>query len=187
MSESVVEAAALRWFEDLGYDILHGPEMPLASRPPSASDYAEVILEGRLGSALARLNPNLAESAIDEAARKVMRTETPSLVENNRRFHKLLTDGIDVEYRQPDGSIAGDKVWLFDFNRPERNEWLAVNQFTVIENKRNRRPDLVVFINGLPLAVVRVEESRRRERHDPRGFQPVPDLQEGHPQPLHHE
>ncbi len=86
-----------------------------------------------------------------------MRTETPSLVENNRRFHKLLTDGIDVEYRQPDGSIAGDKVWLFDFNRPERNEWLAVNQFTVIENKRNRRPDLVVFINGLPLAVVELK------------------------------
>ena len=90
---------------------------------------------------------------------KVTRTETPSLVENNRRFHKLLTDGVDVEYRRPDGSIAGDKVWLIDFDSPERNDWLAVNQFTVVENKHNRRADIVVFVNGLPLAVIELKNA----------------------------
>jgi type I restriction enzyme R subunit len=157
ISELAVEDAALSWFEGLGYDILHGPD--IAPQEPAAerSDYAEVVLEGRLRSALSRLNPKVPEPALDEAARKVMRTETLNLVENNRRFHKLLTDGVDVEFRRPDGSIAGDKVWLFDFEQPERNTWLAVNQFTVIENKRNRRADLVVFVNGLPLAVIELK------------------------------
>ena len=95
-----------------------------------------------------------------EALRKVTRTETPSLIENNRRFHKLLVDGIDVEYRRPDGSIAGDKVWLFDFDQPERNDWLAVNQFTVIENKHEptgMTTSAVVFVNGLPLGLIELK------------------------------
>ena len=87
----------------------------------------------------------------------VTRTETPSLIENNRRFHKLLVDGVDIEYRRPDGSIAGDKVWLIDFDHPERNDWLAVNQFTVIENKAKRQPDVVLFVNGLPLGVIELK------------------------------
>jgi len=115
------------------------------------------VLANRLRSAFSLLNPNVPESALDEALRKVTRTETPSLVENNRRFHRLLTDGVDVEYRRADGSIAGDKVWLFDFAHPERNDWLVVNQFTVIESKHNRRADLVVFVNGIPLAVLELK------------------------------
>jgi type I restriction enzyme R subunit len=157
ISESTVAAAALTWFEGLGYEILHGPDIAPGEPAAERSDYSEVVLEGRLRTALARLNPSIPETAIDEAARKVMRSETSSLVENNRRFHKLLTDGIDVEYRRPDGSIAGDKVWLFDFDQPERNDWLVVDQFTVIENKHNRRPDLVVFLNGMPLAVIELK------------------------------
>ncbi len=90
---------------------------------------------------------------------KAVRTETPSLIENNRRSHKLLVDGVDVEYRRADGSIAGDKVWLIDFDRPERNDWLAVNQFTVIENKRNRRPGVVVFVNGIPPALLELKNA----------------------------
>src|SRR5262245_4223508 len=132
VSESLVESAALVWFGGMGYDVLHGPDIAPGEPAAERSDYAEVILEGRLRSALARLNSNVPEPARDEALRKVLRTETPSLIENNRRFHKLLTDGVDVEYRRKDGSIAGDKVWLFDFDHPERNEWLVVNQFTVI-------------------------------------------------------
>ena len=114
-------------------------------------------LKNRLHESLARLNPGIPKPALEDALRKVTRTETPSLVENNRRFHRLLTDGVDVEYRRADGSIAGDKVWLFDFARPERNDWLVVNQFTVIENQHNRRPDLVVFVNGIPLAVLELK------------------------------
>jgi type I restriction enzyme R subunit len=157
IAESTVEAAALSWFEGMGYEIMHGPEIAPGEPAAERSDYADAFLRGRIRSALARLNPNVPEPAVDEAARKVTRTETPSLVENNRRFHKLLTDGIDVEYRRPDGSIAGDKVWLFDFNQPDLNEWLAVNQFTVIENKHNRRADLVIFVNGLPLALIELK------------------------------
>jgi type I restriction enzyme R subunit len=95
--------------------------------------------------------------SVEEPLRKITRAETPSLVVNIRRFHGLITDGVDVEYRRPDGSIAGDKVWLFDFDHPERNDWLAVSQFTVIENKHNRRADLVVFVNGIPLAVLELK------------------------------
>src|SRR5271157_3229869 len=108
-------------------------------------------------SSLERFNLNVPEQAREEAFRKIIRTETPSLVENNRWFHRLLTDGVDVEYRRPDGSIAGDKVTLFDFAHPDRNEWIVVNQFTVIENRHNRRADLIVFVNGIPLAVLELK------------------------------
>jgi type I restriction enzyme R subunit len=156
-SESLLEATALAWFEGLGYRILNGPHIAPGEPAAERSEYTEPILEGRLRSALARLNPEIPEPALDEAARKVMRTETASLIVNNRRFHTLLTHGVDVEYRRTDGSIAGDKVWLFDFDRLDQNEWLVVDQFTVIENKHNRRADLVVFINGLPLAVIELK------------------------------
>ncbi len=157
IQEETVEDAAFQWFDLLGYDILHGPEIAPGEPSAARSDFSEVILGHRLQEALARLNPSVPEPALDEALRKVTRTETPSLVENNRRFHRLLTDGVDVEYRRPDGSIAGDKVWLFDLAHPERNDWLEVNQFTVIENKHNRRADLVVFVNGIPLAVLELK------------------------------
>ncbi|HKI16265.1 MAG TPA: HsdR family type I site-specific deoxyribonuclease, partial [Isosphaeraceae bacterium] len=157
ISESTVEDAALDWFEALGYTVLQGPEIAPGEPSAERSDIGEVVLGNRLRAALERLNTNVPESALDEALRRVTRTETPCLVENNRRFHRLLTDGVDVEYRRADGSIAGDKVWLFDFAHPERNDWLAVNQFTVIENNHNRRADLAVFINGIPLAVLELK------------------------------
>ena len=159
VSENVVEDAALAWLKELGYAVLHGPDIAPGEPDAERRTYADVVLAGRLQSSLALINPGVPASALDEALRKVARTETPSLVENNRRFHKLLTDGVDVEYRRPDGSIAGDKVWLIDFDHPERNDWLAVSQFTVVENKRNRRADIVVFVNGLPLAVVELKNA----------------------------
>ncbi|MGO8898993.1 MAG: type I restriction endonuclease subunit R, partial [Isosphaeraceae bacterium] len=157
VTESTVEDAALQWFEGMGYSILHGPGIAPGEPAAERTDFSEVVLANRLRSALSLLNPNVPEPARDEALRKVIRTDTPSLVENNRRFHRLLTDGVDVEYRRADGSIAGDKVWLFDFAHPERNDWLVVNQFTVFENQHNRRADLVVFVNGIPLAVLELK------------------------------
>ncbi|MGD0044000.1 MAG: type I restriction endonuclease subunit R, partial [Isosphaeraceae bacterium] len=157
IAESTVEDAALDWFEALGYSVLQGPEIAPGEPSAERSDFGEVVLGDRLRAALERFNPNVPEQAREEAFRKIIRTETPSLVENNRRFHRLLTDGVDVEYRRPDGSIAGDKVTLFDFAHPDRNEWIVVNQFTVIENRHNRRADLVVFVNGIPLAVLELK------------------------------
>jgi len=157
MSESVVEAAALGWFEELGYAALHGPDIARGETAAERLDFAETVLRQRLQEVMARLNPRIPAPALEEALRKITWAETPSLIENNRRFHRLLTDGVDVEYRRADGSIAGDKVWLFDFEHLDWNDWLVVSQFTVIENKHNRRADLVVFVNGIPLAVVELK------------------------------
>ena len=97
------------------------------------------------------------EEAIEEAIRKVTRTESPSLVENNRRFHRMLTEGVPVEYHARDGRIVHEPLWLVDFADPDNNDWLAVNQFTVVEDRRNRRPDVVLFVNGLPLVVIELK------------------------------
>jgi type I restriction enzyme R subunit len=144
---------------ELGYERLYGPDISPGGSLPGAErpSFEDVILQARLPLALSRINPHVPSHAIDEAIRKVTLTESPVLVENNRRFHRFLTDGIDVEYPLADGAIKHDKVWLFDFANPENNDFVAVNQFTVIENKRNRRPDIVVFINGLPLVVIELK------------------------------
>jgi len=151
-SESTVEEAALEILDGLGYTILHGPEIApgelLAERP----EYSDVVLVGRLQQALARINPRIPAEAIEEAVRKILSIQAPNIEESNRRFQRFLTDGINVEYRADD-RIVYDLVKLFDFDDPDNNDWLAVNQFTVIENKNNRRPDVVIFLNGLPLAV----------------------------------
>ncbi len=157
VTESVVEEAVLTLFEGLGYCVLHGPaiapEQPTAER----ATFGDVILLDRLRAALARINPHVPAEALDEALRKATRTETPGLDENNRRFHKLLTEGIDVEFRRADTSIAADKVWLIDWSNADNNDWLVVNQFAVSEDRLTRRPDLVVFINGIPLAVIELK------------------------------
>lgn len=116
-----------------------------------------MILFDRLRKALARINPHLPSDALEEVVKKVRQTETPSLVEENRRLHRLIVEGVDVEVAREDGSIGGDKAWLIDFEHPENNDWLALNQFAVIEHKNKRRPDVVIFINGLPLAVVELK------------------------------
>jgi type I restriction enzyme R subunit len=157
--ESTVEEAALGWLQELKYTVLHGPEIAPEEPQAERATFGDVILIDRLHAALARINPTIPAEALEEALRKVTHAETPSLVENNRRLHRLLTEGVDVEYRRPDNSIAGDKLWLIDFANLENNEFLAVNQFTVVEGHYNRRPDVVVFVNGLPLAVVELKNA----------------------------
>ncbi len=108
------------------------------------------MLAGRLREALARLNPQLPPEAIDEAFRKVMQPESPALLQNNHAFHHMLVEGVPVEYRREDGSIAGDQAWLVDSDNPAKNNWLAVNQFAVQEGRQTRRPDIVLFVNAAP-------------------------------------
>jgi type I restriction enzyme R subunit len=157
LTESAVEAAALSWFENLGYAILHGPDIAPGEPAAERASYGEVVLAEQLRSALTRINPTIPVDALDEAFRKVLRIEHPSLYGNNYRFHKFLAEGVDVEYRRPDGSIAGDKVWLIDFHDTGNNNWLVVNQFSVQEGQHTRRPDIVLFVNGLPLAVIELK------------------------------
>jgi type I restriction enzyme R subunit len=159
LNESIVEDAALEWFKELGYALGHGPHMAPGEPAAERDSFGDVLLVGRLRAAIARLNPAIPIEAQEEAVRKVLRPETPSLTGINRRFHHLLRNGVDVEYRRLDGSIAGDQVRLVDFDDAKANDWLAVNQFTVIEAGHNRRPDIVVFVNGLPLAVIELKNA----------------------------
>ncbi len=157
VTESVVEDVVLNLFDRLGYTVLPGatlaPEQPTAER----ETFSDVILLDLLRSALSRINPTIPTEAIEEALRKATRTDTPSLEENNRRFHRLLTEGIDVEFRRADNTVTADKVWLIDWANADNNDWLAVNQFTVSEDRHTRRPDVVLFVNGLPLAVIELK------------------------------
>src|SRR3989475_2410703 len=151
-TESTVEGAALELFENLGYAILHGPEIAPGELFAERKEYSEVLLQGRLKEALVRINPKIPAETVEEAVRKLQHAESPNLIENNRRFHRFLSDGVPVEYRGA-GRIVHDQVHLFDFKNPANNDWVAVNQLTVIEDRNNRRPDIVVFVNGLPLGV----------------------------------
>ena len=157
VSESTVEAVALDWLGALGWSVLHGPDiapdMPAAER----ADYGEVVLHGRLRAALARLNPELPDDALDDALRRLTRPAGATLEARNRAFHRLLVAGVTVEHTGADGRVRGAQVRALDFSDPDANDWLAVNQFTVVENRRERRPDIVLFVNGLPLAVIELK------------------------------
>jgi type I restriction enzyme R subunit len=155
--ESTVEEAALSWFEELGYAVVHGPNIAPGELFTERQSYSDVVLVKRLRESLTRINPKIPKDAIEEAIRRVLHPETASLVVNNRRFHKFLAEGIDVEYQRKDGSIAYDQVKLIDFDDPGNNDWAAINQFTIIENRNNRRPDILIFINGIPLGVVELK------------------------------
>jgi type I restriction enzyme R subunit len=159
LTESIVEDAALSWFGELGYTIGHGAQMAPGEPAAERDGFGEVLLAERLREALHRLNPSIPEEAREEALRKVQRVVTPSIIQTNRTFHRLLRDGVDVEYARPDGSTKHDKAWLVDFSDIAKNDWLAVNQFTVIEGQHNRRPDIVVFVNGLPLALIELKNA----------------------------
>src|SRR5882724_13210573 len=158
-SESVVEEAALAWLESVGWQVRNGadiaPDMPAAER----DDYGQVVLAQRLRDALARLNPALPAEALEDACRKLTRPEGAELIVRNRALHRLLVDGVTVEYRDAEGSIRGAQARVIDFDHPAGNDWLAVNQFSVVENKHSRRPDVVLCVNGLPLAVMELKNA----------------------------
>ena len=159
LTESVVEEAALEWLDGLRYEVLGGPEIAAGEPGAERSDpnYRDVILERRLREALVQLNPDLPPEAIEDAYRKLTRIDAPPLITRNRNLHRMLVDGVNVEYARPDGSIAGAQAQVLDFERPENNDWVAVNQFTVAEGQHTRRPDVVLFINGLPIAVLELK------------------------------
>ncbi|HYC77086.1 MAG TPA: type I restriction endonuclease subunit R [Planctomycetota bacterium] len=157
--ESVVEEAALGWLAGLGYEVAHGSEIAFGEPGAERTDPAcrDVVLEGRLRGALKRLNPKLPSEALDDAFRKLVRTDGPSLLERSRAMHRQLVDGVTVEFARKDGSIGAAQAAVVDFADPRNNDWLAVNQFTVVEGQHNRRPDVVLFVNGLPLAVIELK------------------------------
>ena len=157
ITESVVEQATLAWLKGLSYEVLFGLDIAPGEPAAERADYKQILLFDRLQTKLADLNPQIPLEGLEEALRKIRLISHPTLIENNRAFHRLLVEGVDVEFRNRDGQIVHDKVWLIDFANPDANEFLAVNQFTVEEGHFNRRADVVVFINGIPLAVLELK------------------------------
>jgi len=155
ISECAVEQAMLEWLVDLGWATAHGPDIsPPDARTPGLErdSYREVVLAGRLRAAIARLNPHIPPGARDDALRRVLSPNVPGLVNANRQMHRWLVDGVPVEF-QKDGETRGDRVRLLNFANVAANDWLAVNQFSVQGPKQTRRPDVLLFVNGLPLVL----------------------------------
>ena len=157
LSEAAVELALLEQLRGLGYSIEQEENIGPDGHRPERDSHDVVVLKKRLEDAVALLNPGMPLDARQDAIRKVMQSELPSMLEENRRIHKLMTEGVDVEYYADDGTLTAGKVSIINFERPEQNDWLVVSQFVVIAGQYNRRPDVVVFVNGLPLGVIELK------------------------------
>ncbi len=157
LTESTIETIALDWLRPLGWTVAHGPDIAPGTPTAERAEYGEVVLHDRLRSALVRLNPELPDDALEDARRRLTRPDGATLETRNRDFHRMLVAGVNVEYAGADGRMLGAQVCVLDFDGPDGNDWLAVNQFTVVENRRERRPDIVLFVNGLPLAVIELK------------------------------
>ena len=157
--ESQLEEATLEWFEELGYEIVFAPDIAPEGEYPEREDYSDVILSERLKEALARINPQLPSDAIEDAFRQVTIPQSPSLLMNNKAFQKMITDGIDVQVKQPDASYRTEKAYMFDYVKPLNNEFMVANQFTIIEHGVEKRPDVIAFVNGIPLVVIELKSA----------------------------
>ena len=148
LNESTVELAALEYLRQLGFSTAFGPDLAADGTAPERTSYGQVYLESRLREAMRRINPGLSPDVVDEAIKRLFRPESQNPLAENFRVHKLLTYGVPIEHRASDGSVRTTSVRLIDFEYPENNDWLAVNQFTIVENNRSRRPDVLVFQTG---------------------------------------
>lgn len=156
MTEDKIEQEALKILESIGFLILHGPE--IGPDGSGERQYTDVVLQNRLAESITRINPDIPIAAQEEAIKRVIRSSSHDLIHDNHEFHKLLVDGVDVEYRNESGDVRTGKVWLVDFEHPANNEFVAVNQYTVMQADYHRRPDIVLFVNGLPLGVIELKD-----------------------------
>lgn len=171
VAESDVEDLALQHFANLGYAVIKGPKIDPEGPAAERDRFEEVVLRGRLEAALRRLNTGVPAAALDEALRKLLNPELLSLLRNNQAVHQLLRDGIEVDVAAKAGEVRGVRVRLVDFDDADNNDWLAVNQFTVIEGHAKRRPDVVVFLNGLPVAVLELKNAAAEDATTQAAFQ----------------
>ncbi|MCP1364712.1 type I restriction endonuclease, partial [Halomonas sp. BBD48] len=156
MNEEQLEALCLEWFVETGWEIAHGPDIAHDGTSPERDDYKQVLLRGDLEKAIIKLNPQLPDDAIQQAVAQVSKPQSPDLVLSNRAFHQWLLDGVPVQYKHDD-DVVYDHAFLIDFERVEANRFRAINQFTLQGSKQPRRPDIVCFVNGLPLAVIELK------------------------------
>ncbi|MBU0698197.1 MAG: DEAD/DEAH box helicase, partial [Proteobacteria bacterium] len=156
ITESEIETFAVDLLESSGYQYIYGPDIAPDSDTPERSSFEDALLLERLQTAVRRINPSLPAAVIEDAIKQIQRIHSPQLIANNETFHRLLTEGVKVSY-QKDGKERGDLVWPVDFQNSENNDFVVCNQFTVIENDVNKRPDVILFINGLPLVVIELK------------------------------
>ncbi len=156
MTEDQLEQEALSWLSDVGYTLLGGYDIAVDGATPERTDYKNSLLPFRLREAITRLNPSIPANAREDALRQVQDLGIPSLLSSNRHFHKLLVNGVPVQY-QKDGETLGDFVRLVDWETPAKNDWVAVNQFTIKGARHTRRPDIILFVNGLPLVLLELK------------------------------
>lgn len=162
-NESELEVATLEWLEELGYDIIEGPNIAPDGESPERESFQDVVLVDRLRGALRRINPTLDVKVIEEAIQKIIANASPNLILNNQQFHKLATDGIEIQVQGTDGYNPTISVYVFDFEHPQNNDFMAVNQFTIIEGQANKRPDVLVFVNGLPVVVMELKNATNED------------------------
>ena len=163
MNELALEQLALDWFQEIGWQVAHGPDIAPETPDALRTTFRQTSLASRLLTALRHLNPTLPDIVVQEVAERVVRAQHPKAVESNQVLHGWFTDGVPVEVLSPSGELRGDRAWLVDFDNVERNDWLVISQFTVKASRRNRRPDLVAFLNGLPVAVLELKNPLDRE------------------------
>jgi type I restriction enzyme R subunit len=157
VAESGVEEVCLEYFADLGWGVLHGPDIAPDEPAAERSSYRDVLLEGRLRAAISWLNPWLTNEAFDQVVATVRRAESADVLAENWRVHRLLTQGVPVEVRDQDGGLRHELAWLIDFEHLERNDFAVVNQMSVEQDDKTRRPDVLAFVNGLPLGLIELK------------------------------
>jgi len=157
ITEDHLEQLALTWFQETGWSYVPGPTLAHDGPAPERADYAGVVLKPRLAAAVAALNPQLPHAAVEEVVHLATTPDHPSLIQSNRHFHRLLLQGVSVTFTNAAGDKETDHAQLIDFGNPDRNDLVVVNQFTIQGTKKARRPDVVVFVNGLPLAVLELK------------------------------
>ncbi|MDA2472678.1 type I restriction endonuclease subunit R [Bacillus cereus] len=162
-NESELEIAALEWLEEMDYEIVEGPDIAPDGDYAERESFHDVVLVDRLRKALQKINPSVDQKVIEEAIQKIIANASPNIVLNNKQFHKFVTDGIEIQTQGTDGYNPTVSVYVFDFEDPKNNDFMAVNQFTVIEGQANKRPDIIVFVNGLPLVVIELKNATNED------------------------
>ena len=157
VTEFDVEEVCLKWLDNLEWRVAYGAEIAPNTFSAERINYGDIVLIERLQTSLAQLNPSLPSGSLNDTYLKLTHPEGTNVETRNRAFHRMLFDGVTVEYRASDGTVRGAQVQVLDFENPLNNDWLAVNQFTVTENKYERRPDIVLFVNGLPLGIIELK------------------------------
>jgi type I restriction enzyme R subunit len=157
LNESTVEDASLEYLAQLGYQTAWGPSLAPGEPGQERTSFEQVYLHARLRAAVRRINPGIDAALIDEAIKRLGRAESQNAVAENFRVHKLVTEGVPVEHRGAEGAVRTIRIWLIDYDEPTNNDWVAINQFTIVENGKSRRPDVIVFVNGIPLGLLELK------------------------------